>query len=280
MLKKVFSIILILTLFMALSACRKNDRTSIAESSNTSSADSQSEDTGTAQDTLSTSQSESSTEETVSDAPTANGFAQSNHESKSATTTKQQQNSKPSTPSKSSQVAEEPKDTTPPQTPAVEEKSVVTKEAVEKIKQRFLELVNIERAGKGLSSLTLNNALDDAANIRSIEILSTFSHTRPDGTLFYTAIDTNRYPNSYLGENIGQGCIDLNFLSTETKPFTGTDAQINAVALSLFTNFKNSPPHYESILNERYKFTGIGISYQIYEGFKSPIFFIAHIFGA
>lgn len=279
MLKKVFSIILILTLFMALSACRKNGSTSIAESSNTSSADSQSEDTGTVQDTSSTSQSENSTEETVSDAPTANGSAQSNHESKAGTTTKQQ-NSKPSTSSKSSQVAEEPKDTTPPQTPAVEEKSVVTKEAVEKIKQRFLELVNNERAGKGLSPLTLNNALDDAANIRSIEILSTFSHTRPDGTLFYTAIDTNRYPNSYLGENIGQGCIDLNSLSTETEPFTGTDAQIKAVALSLFTNFKNSPPHYESMLNERYKFTGIGISYQIYEGFKSPIFFIAHIFGA
>lgn len=279
MLKKFFSIILILTLLMALSACRKNGSTSIAESSNTLSADSQSEYTDTLQDTSSTSQSESSTEETVPDAPTANGSAQSNHESKAGTTTKQQ-NSKPSTPSKSSQVAEEPKDTTPPQTPAIEEKSVVTKEAVEKIKQRFLELVNIERAGKGLSSLTLNNALDDAANIRSIEILNTFSHTRPDGTLFYTAIDTNRYPNSYLGENIGQGCIDLNSLSTETEPFTGTDAQINAVALSLFTNFKNSPPHYESILNERYKFTGIGISYQIYEGFKSPIFFIAHIFGA
>jgi len=59
--------------------------------------------------------------------------------------------------------------------------------------------VNAERAKYGLQPLSVDPALVGAAAIRANEIVSKFSHTRPDGTSWSTV------SGSALGENIAKG---------------------------------------------------------------------------
>ena len=65
-----------------------------------------------------------------------------------------------------------------------------------------LDLVNENRASYGLAPLTLASDLCDDADIRAEEIVSLFSHTRPDGSSCFTVID-----GSYrrVAENIAAG---------------------------------------------------------------------------
>lgn len=63
-----------------------------------------------------------------------------------------------------------------------------------------LDLVNAQRAAAGLAALSWSNDLENCAQIRAIEIVSSFSHTRPNGSDWYTV-------NSDLmwGENLAKG---------------------------------------------------------------------------
>ena len=70
--------------------------------------------------------------------------------------------------------------------------------------QEVLDLVNAERANIGESPVSLSSALMNFAEIRANEIETYFSHTRPDGTYYYSIID-DTYPSSYVGENIAAG---------------------------------------------------------------------------
>ncbi len=49
-----------------------------------------------------------------------------------------------------------------------------------------LRLVNVERAKAGKSALTMDSKLNQAAYRRSVEIVSVFAHTRPDGSSAFT----------------------------------------------------------------------------------------------
>ena len=71
--------------------------------------------------------------------------------------------------------------------------------------QRVIELVNEERAKAGLSPVTESSDVTAAADVRAQEITRNFSHTRPNGTYYTTALDQIgvRYMGS--GENIAYG---------------------------------------------------------------------------
>lgn len=62
------------------------------------------------------------------------------------------------------------------------------------------DLVNAERAEAGLPAYTWDDSLEGCAQVRAIEIEAKFSHTRPDGSDWYTV-------NSDLmwGENLAKG---------------------------------------------------------------------------
>lgn len=64
-------------------------------------------------------------------------------------------------------------------------------------------LTNIERQKAGLSILKYNVSLEAGAKIRAEEITTHFSHTRPDGSRFFTAFGNLQYQN--IGENLGNG---------------------------------------------------------------------------
>ena len=158
---------------------------------------------------------------------------------------------------------------------------VVTAEHLKKIEAGFLRLVNEERAKHGLSKLTTKKHIDDVAQIRSTEIIDVFSHSRPDGSMYYDLVDYSKYSYTILGENICMTThVGTNAFNPREDAFIGTEQQIEDAYTWIFTVFKNSPPHYENMLTEEYEHTGIGISYTIDEKWGVPYFYVAHIFGA
>lgn len=65
-----------------------------------------------------------------------------------------------------------------------------------------LDIVNKERKADGLNELKMDKDLLGAAMIRASELVLNFSHTRPDGTSCFTAINK---PFKHMGENIAAG---------------------------------------------------------------------------
>lgn len=68
-----------------------------------------------------------------------------------------------------------------------------------------LKLVNKERQKEGLDPLTGFTTLQEATYIRTGELQESFSHTRPDGTSCFTALDEVGLSYGAAGENIAFG---------------------------------------------------------------------------
>ena len=68
-----------------------------------------------------------------------------------------------------------------------------------------LDLVNAARADAGVAALELDPALCQAAQVRAEECVGTFSHTRPDGTSYKTALTEAGITAGYVGENVATG---------------------------------------------------------------------------
>lgn len=103
--------------------------------------------------------------------------------------------------------------------------------------QRVVELVNIEREKAGLSELKTDSKVAAAANVRATEIRKSFSHTRPDGRSFATALTDNGVSYRGSGENIAWG------QKTPEEVVRG---------------WMNSPSHRANILNARFTTIGVG----------------------
>lgn len=114
----------------------------------------------------------------------------------------------------------------------------------------FMQLINQHRKDNGLKELIEDSRLDSASAIRAKETSTVFSHMRPDGTGFNTAIYQEGITD--LGDNvIGFG---ENIASTGASNNNGT-----AAALRLFTMWKNSPGHNANMLDPDFTRMGIGI---------------------
>lgn len=71
--------------------------------------------------------------------------------------------------------------------------------------KEVVNLVNTERAKEGLSPLTVNTNVQAAAMVRAKECEQVFSHTRPDGSSFSTALKEQNVSYKSAGENIAWG---------------------------------------------------------------------------
>ena len=71
--------------------------------------------------------------------------------------------------------------------------------------QKVIDLVNAEREKAGLAPLTKDAGLCSAAGVRAKEISSSFSHTRPDGRSYKTAMDEAGVTYRGTGENVAMG---------------------------------------------------------------------------
>ena len=94
-------------------------------------------------------------------------------------------------------------------------------------------IMNQQRVARGLSELAWSEALRDAAQVRANEITTSFSHTRPNGSEFWTVDSSCQY-----GENLA-------------KLYQSADA--------VYTAWMNSPTHAANIMDSGYKTVGIAI---------------------
>mgnify|MGYP002771832488 FL=1 len=141
-------------------------------------------------------------------------------------------------PSEDTNTPESKPETTPPSedTNTPENKPEADKELT--FAEQVVELVNQERTKAGLSAVTLDQNIASAALVRAKEIETSFSHTRPNGSKFSTALIEQGVTFKGAGENIAWG---------QKSP----EAVMQA--------WMNSEGHRANILNKN--FTKIGVGY-------------------
>lgn len=133
---------------------------------------------------------------------------------------------------------EQTPDTTPEQTPEEDNGSSQGDYA-----SQVVALVNAERAKYGLSALKVDSRVQQAAQVRAAETVQSFSHTRPNGSSFSTALTEAGVSYTRSGENIAYG---------QSTPQQVVQA------------WMNSSGHRANILNE--SFTTIGVGYTVSGG--------------
>ncbi len=104
--------------------------------------------------------------------------------------------------------------------------------------QQVVDLVNAERVKAGLATLTVDQNIEAAALVRAKETEVSFSHTRPNGTSFSTALTEQGVSFKGSGENIAWG---------------------QRTPQEVMKGWMNSDGHRANILNPR--FTKIGVGY-------------------
>ena len=125
-------------------------------------------------------------------------------------------------------------DNNQPENPSVPDNDTENADFVRQV----VNLVNQERAKAGLSPVTADTSIQAAAQVRAKEIEKSFSHTRPDGSSFSTALTQQGVTYRGSGENIAWG--------------QKTPEQV-------MNGWMNSEGHRANILNKN--FTKIGVGY-------------------
>ena len=109
--------------------------------------------------------------------------------------------------------------------------------------EQVVTLENRIRVANGLNTLTTYDKLTEVAQLRAKEIETNYSHTRPDGTKCFTALEDAGIRSATAGENIAKGY---------STPERVVDA------------WMNSPGHRANILNPSYTMIGVGYVYDEY----------------
>lgn len=112
--------------------------------------------------------------------------------------------------------------------------------------EQVVELVNKEREKRNLAPLSIDMRVQAAAQVRAQECEQSFSHTRPDGSGFATALKEQKVSYRTAGENIAWG---------QRSPEEVVSA------------WMNSDGHRANILSAKYTSIGVGY-YQNANGVK------------
>lgn len=115
-----------------------------------------------------------------------------------------------------------------------------TDEEIFAIQIQELYLVNKIRAAYGVDPLALGGPLSEAAMVRADECHGYFSHTRPDGSTYFTIANEMGIPYGIIGENIAQG---------QPSPD------------QVVTAWYNSPGHRANMLHKGFDVIGLGYRY-------------------
>lgn len=109
---------------------------------------------------------------------------------------------------------------------------------VEQWKRDVLNLVNQERAKNGLAALSWGTTCEGAANTRAREIMTSYAHTRPDGSSWSTTCPIPQ-TGGKSGENLNAG-------NAAVSPQT------------VVASWMNSPDHRKNILDPDFKYVSVG----------------------
>lgn len=120
---------------------------------------------------------------------------------------------------------------------------------VEQWKRDVLALVNQERAKNGLSALAWGTSCENAATVRAREIMTSYSHTRPDGSAFDTACPVPA-TGGKAGENLNAG-------NAAVSPET------------VVASWMASPDHRANILDPDFKYVSVGFIFDPNSNYKT-----------
>ena len=126
----------------------------------------------------------------------------------------------------------------PRQTTPSNSAEILTDNELKAYADKVFELVNAEREKAGVPTLDFRDDIAEAAILRAQEIVSSYTHTRLDGSKFSSVFDEMGVRKKESGENI------------YTSPIT-PEAAVNG--------WMASNGHRNNILKEKYTATGIGI---------------------
>lgn len=118
-------------------------------------------------------------------------------------------------------------------------------EGVAGIEDSIFAKVNELRTSLGLHTYTRSSVLDSSALIRSAEMYGALklTHTRPNGSLYQTAMDEVGYKYSGGQENIGEA----------------NNFPIDQLAQTFYDGWLNSPSHYKAMVNPDLTEMGIAL---------------------
>lgn len=102
---------------------------------------------------------------------------------------------------------------------------------------QVVDLVNAERAKAGVPALSIHSGAAKAASVRAEEISRSFSHTRPNGQDFFSALREAGVSYSSAGENIAYG---------------------QRTPQAVMDQWMNSAGHRANILNPNFTAIGVG----------------------
>ena len=114
---------------------------------------------------------------------------------------------------------------------------------VDAMKKDIVERTNVLRTERGIASLTTNDKLVQAAQVRADEMAanSVYSHTRPDGREYTTVTDCK-----YVGENIHR-----------IADWALQDKTVSEVAV---WSWNRSAGHQDNLLDKTYAEIGVGLA--------------------
>ncbi len=119
----------------------------------------------------------------------------------------------------------------------------------------LLEKINELRADKEIGSLELNIDLSNASHLHSSYMAryNRLRHEESSRKLKTPFLRVQKYSNEYefVGENIL-------FIGYKGKKLKKKDIEI--IAEEIFTNWKNSPKHFENMINPQFKLCGFGFA--------------------
>lgn len=125
--------------------------------------------------------------------------------------------------------------------------TVEPKSAEDALIDDVVDIVNKERKKAGKDALKSDDTLNEIAALRAKEIAEKFDHTRPDGTVCFTAFSEAGYVYVSAGENIGY--------------------EYNGTAESIMKEWMKSKDHKKNILDGDNKgFTKIGVGHYEVDG--------------
>lgn len=122
----------------------------------------------------------------------------------------------------------------------------------------IVDKTNKEREKMGLSKLTFNTTLSQAAEAKAFNMFEEnyWSHFSPSGKDPWGFINARGYKFSYAGENLARN-------------FTSSDEVVTA--------WMNSPTHKENIVNSKYQDIGVAVLEGVLDGQKTTL--IVQMFG-
>lgn len=122
----------------------------------------------------------------------------------------------------------------------------------------LINLTNQKRQEAGLSTLTFNQSLANAASQKGADMIAKnyWAHTSPDGVSPWNFFKNVGYRYLYAGENLA-------------RDFTDSASVVNA--------WMNSPTHRDNLLSGRYREIGIAVIHDTFQG--QPTTLVVQLFG-